>query len=173
MSDRGLSDLRDLAPGPQPPPVGPLPRPLPRPAKPRTPLKPRNESRARARHAEAFGEQAALCRRRACSVPGCRVRPCVPHHETSRGAGGDDSSCVPLCWPHHEECHRGQLTFERVHGIDLGEIAAALAAELAARPEHDCLTYALLREDEKTLTSRYVCQRCGYVLPDEQEDAPA
>lgn len=29
MSDRGLSDLRDLAPGPQPPPVGPLPPPAP------------------------------------------------------------------------------------------------------------------------------------------------
>lgn len=156
---------------PKPVPAGPLDRPAPRQPKPPKPLKARNEKRAAKRHAESFGDQAALCRRRACSVPGCRVRPCVPHHETSRGAGGKDSACVPLCWPHHDECHHGQLTFERAHGIDLGEIAAGLAAELEARPAHDCEEHARLIEDGTPGRERsfYRCEKCGYVLPDEQD----
>lgn len=167
---RDLSDLRDIAPAPPRRPVGPLPRPSPEPKKPRTPIKPRNEPRLKKLHAEAFGAQAALCRRRPCLVRGCRGRT-VPHHVRPRGMGGvhgKDCDTVPLCWEHHELAHRDLealgLTLE-----ELQEAAAALAAELAARPAHDCEAFAVLREDGRTLSSRYVCQRCGYVLPDEQE----
>lgn len=163
-----LDDLRDIAPRPAPKGTGPLERRAPRLKKPPQPIKARNEKRATARRAEAFGEQAALCRRRPCAVPGCRNRPSVPHHTLSRGAGGKDSACVPLCWNHHEEAHHGQASFELRYGLDLGAEASKLAAELAARATHDCEENAELLEHEPSLTSRYVCRRCGYVLPDEQ-----
>lgn len=170
MSD--LSDLRDIAPGPPPQETGPLERPAPRLKKPPQPIRARNPERADKRDAEAFAEQAALCRRRSCLVRGCRARPCVPHHQVSRGARGKDEDTVPLCWAHHEEAHRGQKTFEERHGLDLEHEAAKLAAELAARATHDCEAHAVLREDASTLTSRYVCDRCGYELPDEQLEGP-
>lgn len=171
---RDLSDLRDLAPGPQPRPVGPIPRPAPEPKKPPTPIKPRNEPRLKKLHAEAFGEQAALCRRRPCLVRGCRART-VPHHVRPRGMGcvhGKDSDTVPLCWEHHEVAHRDLEAL----GLTLEELQAEaekLAAELAARPAHDCEQYARLVEREPGLVSFYRCERCGHRLPDEQEDAPA
>jgi hypothetical protein len=168
-----LSDLRDIAPRPTPTPPGPIARPAPRLKKPPQPIKPRNEKRARERQAEAFGEQAAVCRRRACLVLGCRMRPSVPHHALSRGARGSDEHTVPLCWVHHEEAHHGQKTFEERHGLDLLAAAKALAAELAARPAHDCEAFAVLRENTATLDSRYVCGRCAAPIPDEQEDDEA
>lgn len=169
---RGAAERVGLV-GPRAEPAGQLERDPPRQKKPPTPIKPRNAKRAAARHAEAFAEQASLCRRRACLVPGCRVRPCVPHHERSRGAGGNDSSTVPLCWPHHDEAHHGQKTFEARYGLDLEHEAAKLAAELAARPAHDCEDYAVLRENAATLASRYLCGRCGGAIPDEQDGEDA
>lgn len=149
---------------------GPLERPAPRLKKPPQPIRARNEKRAAERNAESFGEQAALCRRRPCSVPGCRNRPSVPHHTRSRGAGGGDDSCAPVCWEHHCHVHdQGLKAFEERFGVDLVEAAAQLAAELERKKGHDCEAHARLVEHEPSLTSRYRCTVCNYVLPDEQE----
>lgn len=160
--------LREIASGPPPPIVGPIPRPEPREPKPRRPLPRRNEARLAARREIAFGPQSEACRKRPCSVPGCRRWPSVPHHVLSRGAGGKDEHTAPLCWDHHSEAHDGHDL-----GVDLVLVAQELAAELAARPAHNCDDYALLRENPRTLDSRYVCGRCGGSIPDEQEGTDA
>jgi hypothetical protein len=123
------------------------------------------------RNAECFGPQAAACRRRPCTVPGCRVHPCVPHHTRSRGAGGKDDCTIGLCWDHHAFAHdHGLKAFEERFGVDLVAAAAQLAAELAARPAHDCLERVVLREDASRMRSVYVCDRCGTEVQ-EDEDA--
>lgn len=76
----------------------------------------------------AFGPQSQRCRSLPCSVPGCTRRPAEPHHVRTRGAGGSDSDCVPLCHEHHMELHgKGRHTFETKHAVDLTAYAAALA----------------------------------------------
>lgn len=65
----------------------------------------------------------------ACAVPGCMARP-EPHHVrrgflTMSRRPGDDRA-VPLCRTHHDECHKGQLTFERKYGLDLRRVADTL-----------------------------------------------
>ena len=41
------------------------------------------------------------------------------HHVISRGAGGSDYTCVPLCYAHHREVHdRGTETFQKEHNVD-------------------------------------------------------
>ena len=164
MSD--LSDLRDLAPRPQPV-TGPIERQRPKEPKPRKQLPKRNEKRLASRREFAFGPQSEACRKRPCCVPGCRRWPSVPHHSRSRGAGGEDRHCVPLCWEHHSEAHDGHDL-----GVDFEAEAEKLAAELARRTGHDCEKHAKLVEHEPTLTSRYRCTLCGYLLPEEQEWAP-
>ncbi len=50
-----------------------------------------------------------------------------PHHVTTRGAGGGDETCIPLCRGHHIEIHAiGVETFAKKHGLDLLEKAALL-----------------------------------------------
>jgi len=45
--------------------------------------------------------------------------PIDPHHTTSKGAGGHDRSCVPLCRGAHQESHLiGQKSFALRYGID-------------------------------------------------------
>lgn len=79
---------------------------------------------------------------------------------------------MPLDAACHYVVHtEGAAALEEVAGIVLEEVAAQLARELAAKPAHDCEDHAVLREDARTLASRYVCDRCGFVLPDEQEGA--
>jgi hypothetical protein len=169
-----LSDLTDIFPGPQPRPAGPIERAAPRLKKPPQPIKPRNEKRAKKRHDECYAEQADACRKRPCLVPKCWKRPCVPHHAVSRGAGGKDDQCVPLCWEHHSWAHdKPASEFLERFGVDLEAEASKLAAELERRRGHDCEQHAVLRENAATLRSEYVCTRCGYVLPDEQEDDEA
>lgn len=149
---------------PPPPHVGPLPVREPNLPKPKKALPKRNEKRLAARRELTFGVQAETCRKRPCSVQGCRNRPSVPHHVLSRGAGGRDEHCVPLCWEHHDRAHNGEDL-----GVDLHLVAQELAADLAARPAHNCEDHAVLRENVCALRSEYVCARCHYVLPDEQE----
>jgi hypothetical protein len=124
----------------------------------RTPMKRENTERAAKRRAEAFGEQAELCRWIACvacrqeqfpeMTPGdwglhaklslieharCRIMPprCDPHHEPTRAAGGKDKDTVPLCREHHDERHRiGRAAFEAKHGVDLRAVARAIHDEL-------------------------------------------
>lgn len=163
--------LRDIAPKPQPQPVGPIERALPRPKKPPQPMKKRNEARMAKRNAESFGEQAALCRRRPCLVPGCRNRPSVPHHTRTRAAGGKDDCTVPLCFDHHSFAHdHGNSALEEKHGVSLEAEAAKLAAELERKKGHDCEKHARLIEREPGLVSFYRCTVCNYVIPTDGEE---
>lgn len=42
------------------------------------------------------------------------------HHVVSRGAGGSDYTCVPLCFYHHQKIHlSGKETFQRLENVDL------------------------------------------------------
>lgn len=90
------------------------------------------------RQAHVFGPQATLCRELPCLV--CGSPYTVPAHVKSRGAGGTDSDCVPLCdtkrrWAHgvsgegcHDAQHRiGIKTFQARFGVDLEVEAAKLA----------------------------------------------
>jgi len=51
------------------------------------------------------------------------------HHVKTRGAGGGDEQVVPLCAIHHDEVHKGRLTFEARHKVNLDQMAAALWRE--------------------------------------------
>lgn len=154
-------------------PPGPLSRPTPRLPKPPKPLG-ENKARKAKRRAETFGPQAEACRRRPCSVPGCRNRPSVPHHTRSRGAGGLDDVCAPVCWEHHCHVHdHGLKAFEARFHVDLEAEAAKLTQELAAKKSHDCEENARLVEREPGLVSFYRCTVCNYVLPDEQQEPDA
>lgn len=104
-----------------------------------------------------FGKQAELCRRLPCCVChriraafgyasmwryrdiveehrdlGDKVRVSDPHHTVTRGAGGRDEDCVPLCGHHHTILGvMGVETFEERHGIDLRATARMIAGVLA------------------------------------------
>lgn len=44
--------------------------------------------------------------------------PSDPHHLKSKGAGGPDEACIPLCRTHHREYHTTtHAKFERAHGF--------------------------------------------------------
>lgn len=83
-----------------------------------------------------YGEQAALCRRTLCvacwqQMPSVfREREDPPtfdyqvsvaaHAIKTRGAGGTDEHCIPLCSDHEREFHqRGRATFSDRYGLDL------------------------------------------------------
>ncbi len=49
------------------------------------------------------------------------------HHVTTRGAGGGDETCVPLCAKHHDEIHvKGVDTFAAAYKVDLPKLASQL-----------------------------------------------
>lgn len=121
-------------------------------------LKRVNKGRKARRDAEAFGEQAELCRSLPCVVclppgssdyyqgfaaaqiecelSGGRGYGCQsdPHHIPTRGAGGVDKDTVPLCRVHHDEWHStGEHTFAAKYDVDLRAVAAALHGELQKR----------------------------------------
>ncbi len=102
-----------------------------------------NAQRAAKRRADAFGPQAEWCRKApccACSSIGVVLSfgkaeafaiQSDPHHVRSRGAGGTDKDCVPLCREHHQEVHRiGRDTFDAKHGISLRKVADAIHGSL-------------------------------------------
>jgi hypothetical protein len=98
-------------------------------------LRPRNPERARKRQLEAFGPQAALCRRLPCCV--CGDSPCDPHHLKSRGAGGTDRDTVPLCRTHHDMAHQmGAVTFWSLHQLDSEWILDQLRAQITPPPDN-------------------------------------
>lgn len=107
----------------------------------RSPLRRRNPERAAALRAAAFGRQAELCRRSPCCSCGAPP-PSDPDHVRTRGAGGRDQDCVPLCRACHQERHaQGIRTFARfLRGrprlvpLDLEAVARRLAAWLPALP---------------------------------------
>ncbi len=95
----------------------------------------KNPERAAKRRARDFGPQAKLCETLPCSVPGCRLGPVVAAHNPSRGAGGTDKDTAPLCWHHHDQQHRvGIKTFQRLHAIDLVQIARGLSDRVRYDP---------------------------------------
>jgi len=54
----------------------------------------------------------------------CKEWPSEPHHTESGGVGmkGSDYSAIPLCRPHHRECHDiGKLTFQEKY-LDFAEL---------------------------------------------------
>ena len=70
-----------------------------------------------------------------CLVPECHKKSGPPHHSITKGAGGDDKDCVPLCPEHHHLIHKiGRWTFSEKYGLDLKQAASRLWEEWA------CLT---------------------------------
>jgi RNase P subunit RPR2 len=97
----------------------------------RSPIKRSNPARKRKRLVEAFGsrERVEVIRRTPCVV--CGVVPSENAHVRSRGAGGTWRDVVPLCKDHHREQHAGAVTFQARHQINLSDLAAHFAQEIA------------------------------------------
>lgn len=85
----------------------------------RTPLR-RKAKRKKRTNREIDEEFLKHVRALGCSVSGCRINTINSHHLKTRGAGGSDYTCVPLCWKHHAEIHQlGRSKFEEKYSIDL------------------------------------------------------
>ncbi len=68
----------------------------------------------------------AWIRTHQCAVhsPDCSG-PIDAHHTKTRGSGGGDDGAVPLCRFHHSQFHnKGRVTFDRMHGVKLIDVAA-------------------------------------------------
>lgn len=80
----------------------------------------------------------AWIRTRRCLVLDC-YKVSEPHHGITRGAGGDDKDCVPLCEGldgHHAEIHRiGRWAFSERYRLDLKEAAVELWEEYIIQSE--------------------------------------
>jgi len=83
------------------------------------PIKAVNTKRKARIDKETFGLQADYCRRQRCCC--CYADPpSDPHHVRSRGAGGKDDECVPLCRECHSMLHaHGRSALEAKYSIDL------------------------------------------------------
>ena len=61
-----------------------------------------------------------------CCVPHCGRYPVHAHHAKTKGSGGSDRTCIPLCVDHHTGNygvhHLGVITFEKTFGIDLTDL---------------------------------------------------
>jgi hypothetical protein len=110
------------------------------------PLNKVNPERQAAKRLEAFGTHAGWVATLPCCVcmpehyhaplkpfllnPDNRdSRISEPHHVRTRGAGGREDDCVPLCRRHHGEIERpgwGPATFEATYRVDLTAIALLL-----------------------------------------------
>jgi hypothetical protein len=125
------------------------------------PLKKVNRERRAARNAITFGVQAKACRRLPCCV--CARRPSDPAHVRSRGAGGTDSDCVPLCSRCHREQHdKGIETFQKKHNIVLEVVAAELAAAIK---QHNCEAWATALDGGLRVLCSLCERECGEPTP--------
>lgn len=107
------------------------------------PVRRRNAKRLRRLHAKQFGPQAALARTLPCCV--CNApSPSDPHHVHSRGAGGDDSSVVPLCRFDHDAFHREGPSFWVRVGVDPQRVLARMRALVADAEQPDGLAVSPL-----------------------------
>lgn len=98
----------------------------------RTPMKKRNNKRAKRRRERDFGAKAEYIRSMPCCACG-KDGPSDPHHHPSRGAGGTSADLVPLCFLCHREFHdAGADTFQARHEVDLTEKAATYEAMYVA-----------------------------------------
>lgn len=60
----------------------------------------------------------------------CRREDVDAHHLHTKGAGGSDFTCTPLCRVHHQEWHQlGPRRFEEIHDINLWRECARLLIE--------------------------------------------
>jgi len=58
-----------------------------------------------------------------CALPDCGQWPVDAHHVTTRGAGGSDYECVPLCRPHHQKFHQmGIESFKNFYKVSFDEL---------------------------------------------------
>jgi hypothetical protein len=59
-------------------------------------------------------------RKKACLIGvGC-TGPVHPHHVQTRGSGGSDFTCIPLCSKHHVAYHNcGKKNFEDMHHVEV------------------------------------------------------
>lgn len=70
----------------------------------------------------------AFVREQSCAI--CMQTGVDPNHMDTRGAGGSDYSCVPLCRVHHTEWHQlGDIEFTRRHRVNLWRINSHLLVE--------------------------------------------
>jgi len=141
---------------------------------PRAPLNKVNRERKARVNATTFSDQSRLVRTLPCCACGKRP-PSDPAHERSRGAGGKDRDCVPLCSGVHG-CHRRQhdqgiLTFEaaQTEGFAIGNVRCATLAEVASYAadmvrDHLCHEYP---EQEKAGSIR--CIVCHEPIHGEHE----
>lgn len=96
-----------------------------------------NRARLKARRKKDTAAQAELCWDLPCVA--CGIEPTdeiqtQAHHILSKGSGGTDMHCVPLCHLHHREGHTiGWKTWQAKWGIDLKEVAAGLADQIKER----------------------------------------
>lgn len=75
----------------------------------------------------------AFVRSKTCAA--CGAHSPDPHHLRSRGAGGSDRTCVPLCRAHHSDWHAfGPVSFAEKHSIDLWAVNAVLVSEYFSDP---------------------------------------
>ena len=75
----------------------------------------------------------AFVRSKTCSA--CGATAPDPHHLRTRGAGGSDRTCVPLCREHHSEWHTiGPSAFEEKYRVNLWQINATQLAEYFSDP---------------------------------------
>jgi hypothetical protein len=145
---------------------------------PRAPLKPNRARRAQA-FARDYGPQSRLCRRLRCSVPSClETWKIEPDHYLTRGSReGHDEHTWPLCWKHHSERHAIPLAeFEAKYGISAVEVAARLAARIAAHGtvNEPCSDFLELETDaqadkrarRKGAIQRMRCAVCLALVPD-------
>lgn len=97
------------------------------PLKRKKPLRQRTPLRRKAKKPKRTGREIdelflAFIRRQSCAVPLCG-KLAEPHHLKTRGAGGSDLTCIPLCRYHHMDVHNiGTKRFNEKHNVDLWRI---------------------------------------------------
>lgn len=88
------------------------------PLRSRTKLRAVNAERQAHLYERNFGSYSDVIRMMPCLV--CDRQPVEAHHTTSRGAGGDRSTLIPLCRRCHALLHTmGRQSFEARFSIDL------------------------------------------------------
>jgi hypothetical protein len=72
----------------------------------------------------------AWVRKKPCCIGGGCFGAMHAHHTKTKGSGGGDETCVPLCAEHHTQVHAmGFQSFDTYHGVKLSRVAAKLYEE--------------------------------------------
>ena len=51
------------------------------------------------------------------------------HHTTTKGAGGGDETCIPVCAYHHNACHYGRRSFAKFYDVKINDLVRATLKE--------------------------------------------